>query len=446
MTYDVIRTQIDLKEFFTHPDSDTYTLWIDVEWDTNPPAIIDYDEPNRILSIEGTETGSIEFDVKAQILDQIATSSFQVNIVQPELQTTVVPDFSGADGFTIDLSEYYNIDQFPEMEFNVTGSYSVDTEVILEDSTLFVYGTELDQFTVDIIASLYDFTSHTQTINVDITSISPFEITGATNEFESGGYKYYEFRTPGTLRAFALGKENAEVLLIGGGGGGGTNSGGGGGGGQVFTTGSLLKTPFIDITVGNGGNGGTTSPATNGQSTLLSNGDITFESFGGGRGAGLTNISTVYGAAVGASGGGGRYSNYHPGGGAQPIEEGVTGYRGSSRYKSLPKRSAGAGGGFSEAGIDPANGIKADGGNGTQIWFYPGGGGGGGYDHNYVHGREATIGGFGGGGGGASTTVSPVITAKPGAPNTGGGGGGGSNFDYPGQPGGSGIIVIRVPI
>lgn len=226
---------------------------------------------------------------------------------------------------------------------------------------------------------------------------------------------------------------SVEYLLVGGGGGGGRNGGGGGGAGGVLT-GTLTATETAyPITVGAGGLASTADQA-NGQS----GGNTT--AFGltavGGGGGGSSNSDAKYGLS-GGSGGGGSASGT---GGAGTSGQG---YAGGNGWATTNYAGGGGGGAGAAGGNAPSSTRGGAGGNGVSSSLTGAalcyGGGGGGRSTS-----TAGAAGMGGGGRGSGLT----LVALPGMDGRGGGGGGGSQVSGSKPParGGSGIVILRVPL
>ena len=272
-------------------------------------------------------------------------------------------------------------------------------------------------------------------------------------EFDNLVFVYTNAAVTGALTLDSTVRANARILLVGGGGAGGSgggdnnNHGAGGGGGA----GGYLEAPSLTLVGGNysitvgsggiakaamsiqaGGNGGSSLIATNGV-TLVA-GNTTLEAFGGGGGGAECN--GVGGDGIGSGGGGSFEYNaaVHPGGIC------TTGQGSDGGSGATFNRTAGGGGGASEAGYEPTkNNIGAAGGDGRECDItgtaivYAGGGGSGAKGSNFG------AGGAGGGGYGAGGSADP----KSGADGLGGGGGGGS-LTVAGANGGCGTVIIRI--
>ena len=231
--------------------------------------------------------------------------------------------------------------------------------------------------------------------------------------------------TFGTIKAAGT----ITYLAVAGGGGGGTPSGndggGGGGAGGYLASTSAFGIGTITITVGAGG------LAASGSNSAISSA-LTVTAIGGGSGGFNAARASNLGAS-GGSGGGGQAAL----GGAGTSGQGFAGGVGSSSSFA----SGGGGGGASAPGSNAVSQTGNKGGDGlassitgTTV-FRAGGGGGGGYD-------GSGQGGLGGGGAGAWGAGAQPPYA--GTANTGGSGGGGYNSTS--AAGGSGIVVLSIPL
>ena len=248
--------------------------------------------------------------------------------------------------------------------------------------------------------------------------------------------------------------EEKEVwfLVVGGGGGGGYDcSGGGGGGGFVESNSVVLAAGTYTVTVGAGGTGGKQvgQNGGNGGDSVISFGGVDIvRAIGGGGGA-------SYHSKNGADGGSGGGASGNTGGTGGVGMEGQ-GYAGGDTVVST---SGGGGAGGVGGTSSSKNAVGGSGGPGRaseitgEEVYYAGGGGGGGYNNTHAN----VNGGIGGGGNGArNTTVAArqaeflsdgrnEYEAEAGVDGLGGGGGGANNIDYVGRPGGSGVVIIRIP-
>lgn len=246
---------------------------------------------------------------------------------------------------------------------------------------------------------------------------------------------------------------SVDYLVVAGGGGGGnsTNSGGGGGAGGFRTdTGVSLNTNTVyQITVGAGAAQG--DPGSNGSNSVFQS----ITSTGGG-GAGANDSA----GQNGGSGGGGSYYT-GAGLGNTPSTSPSQGNNGAQGRFDVTKReyTSGGGGGAGAAAVQRPDSSQtaSDGGAGTASSItgssvtYAGGGGAGHALFSGGTGGAWYAGGAGGAGGGGQGGGNGTVSTA-GSANTGGGGGGaGGQFDtspttfYAGQPGGSGIVIIKIP-
>lgn len=236
---------------------------------------------------------------------------------------------------------------------------------------------------------------------------------------------------------------NGSYLCVAGGGGGGTvrvginNSGGGGGGGFLAGNFSSRSGVLIEIVVGAGG-----PPQTQGSNSRLispqTQANLSVISYGGGGGD-----SGSGGSGAGGLGSGSPTSSWAGGAGVYPGSTYINspirqGYNGGTGWGS--GQGGGGGGAGGNGGNGVANTSSGGGGAGASNNFSTGvnsfyaGGGAAGWDIAAARG-----GGTGGSGGGGNQ-------GQPGGTNTGGGAGGGSvGYTSPGT-GGSGIVVLRLPV
>lgn len=230
---------------------------------------------------------------------------------------------------------------------------------------------------------------------------------------QSGTFTVHTFNSSGSFVPNDI--KSVEILIVGAGGGsaGGGAGAGGGGGGEVVTNSAVAVTSSITVNVGIGVSG-----ATGGSSSF---GSIT----GTGGTAGTNNIGTGGTSGDGFAGG--------------------IGSTNSGVCTTTLNRQGGGGGGASTIGVNVADPIAGNGGDGIQssisgiATFYGGGGGGG---------SERGTAGSGGQGGGADGGVgSGGASGNNGVANTGGGSGGaGGLCNVAGNnpvTGGSGIVIIR---
>lgn len=337
------------------------------------------------------------------------------------------------------------------------------------------------------------FTDKVETDN----NIAGIGATYSTSEvFEPGnGYRYLIYTAPGYLNVNRGG--SVDLLVVGGGGGGGRGqysppsnyfgAGGGGAGGYFEDFNFTIPIGEYDISIGAGGGvvsnqnvPGVLSAGLPGTPTYIIGPGITsITAYGGGGGAGAVDSPNLPGSpgSDGGSGGGGSGHNGsedYPGGtgnrtSAQytatgsPIPaylqgsgqpQGNDGGAGASPFQGGGGGGAGAAGGTAGGGAADNNG-----GDGRAAWTndagippsygtpgpapgrYFAGGGGGGY--KFI--APNNNGGAGGGGQGHDDYPPTIQDGTAGTVNTGGGGGGGDGFDL-GQPGGSGIVIIRYRI
>ena len=323
------------------------------------------------------------------------------------------------------------------------------------------------------------------------------------------GWAVYTFKRDGVFTVVPGAVVQADVLLIGGGGagGGGEYGGGGGAGGFVDRHGVLIYShegshphglayPDGEVTVGDGGAAvpwdAVAGPSQQGQDSLLGTQLIAHGGGYGGRNGGIAS----YSASDGASGGGARgnetwlrndggidlyegipgraiYNQAVPeGGDAKDYEEGHDGGKGGDS-SAWYNHSAGGGGGASWPAHDRAysiGGTHMTGGLGRvcdirgwytcpdpmmgglyreagMTWVEWWAGGGAGMEKPNLWSYPSGGDGYRGGG----------SCASDGAANTGGGGGGYGYFgadtpegetpgNAPGRAGGSGIVIVRIPM
>ena len=251
-------------------------------------------------------------------------------------------------------------------------------------------------------------------------------------------------------------------LVIAGGGGGSSAGGGAGGLRTSYTNTSSLNghnesslalsvATNYTVTVGLGGSGSqvdTVSQSSGTNSTF--SGSFTgspITSTGGGRGGTIGDVGLTA-LAGGSGGGGGSFGTTQTYGAAavtSPVTQGYAG-GGNNNFTPSPHPSGGGGGANSVGSNATSSNTSGNGGAGLEVNiiggtgnFYAGGGGGGTYALTSNYGT----GGTGGGGDGIGTS------AGQGTSNTGGGGGGGNAMGggaaYPGQTGGSGVVILRYP-
>lgn len=262
-----------------------------------------------------------------------------------------------------------------------------------------------------------------------------------------GTFWYHAFLTSGTFVPQA--NLTADVLVVAGGGGGGSGGGGGAGGLLAFTSQSLTLINY-PVTVGAGGAGGVAyGNGSNGGNSQFA--ALTASVGGGGGGGANIGVSPPTGGSGG--GAGWRLNNTGLPGGSGTPGQGNNGGAGGVNPGGYP------GGGGGGAGAVGGNANTTDqagaGGNGVSTYsswglatttgqnisgtvWYAGGGGG----SLYIDGSGSAV--AGGNGGGGAGVKSASSSGNRGAANTGGGASG-SVTDV-GQPGGSGIVIIRYPI
>ena len=250
---------------------------------------------------------------------------------------------------------------------------------------------------------------------------------------------------------------DVDILMVGGGGAGGGNlngppnygGGGGGAGGMIQISNYTLQAGAHPISVGAGG-----GSESNGSPTFIVTDRDTITAYGGGRGAAFPGVAAKSGGSGGGAtpyegtsnwGEGNKQTGSRPGTPIAPIPD-VPGTPQGNNGSASGAPIGGGGGGAGQAGQGTAGG-----GNGlANDWIPPsygtpgptpgrwfaGGGGGGNYGNSNL-----IPGGVGGGGNGGNCSG-----GSSGAVNTGGGGGG-SGCTSPGrdgEPGGSGILAIKV--
>ena len=290
----------------------------------------------------------------------------------------------------------------------------------------------------------------------------PVQVTGGT-QTTIGSYLFIEFENgmPGTFTVDSGETEEAVILIAGGGGAGGCQvGGGGGGGGLVFRNDATLTPGTYTYSVGAGGAAVAYPPAFTGNpggNTTLTfpgnhpYGNVTNTALGGGGGGGHGRA-----AASGGSGGGGGAPPTNGAPGTQPGQTNTGwsqwGYNGGTGRNS--SWAGGGGGGAAGNGYpSPGNDNGGPGGYGRAFpgeippafgdnGVFCGGGGGCRNGHNGSNGA----GGPGGGGQGGGDEGQSPMDVMHGDDKTGGGGGGRrDNGDGSGR-GGTGVIIIRVPV
>lgn len=303
-----------------------------------------------------------------------------------------------------------------------------------------------------------------------VTPSAPFAATGGTITTPGDGFTYHTFTGGGTFTVTSGSQPAGVVLVVAGGGGGAWASGnsqfgGGGAGGVVYTT-SVPFSPTggngsgaYTVTIGGGGAGTPTAGPNNGGSPGTDSSFTGLTTAIGGGGGGDFNIN----GKPGGSGGGWYYSNPNSQPGAGTPGQG---FPGGSPDNGNAKGGGGAGGKGAlivptPASPAPYNRNESSGGPAVTYFGIDVGGGGGGNASVNRPSVPSTwpfiaYGGANAGSGGLSQSrpiplggPAPVRTATAGTANRGGGGGGGNNTsagNEAGQPGGSGIVIVRYPV
>ena len=260
----------------------------------------------------------------------------------------------------------------------------------------------------------------------------------------SFGYQVLGFGSGASGRA----PYTLSYLVIGGGGGGGGQGGAGAGGGgyrnsyaadtysgrnsSIETAPTVATGIVLTIDIGAGGGINDPSNGSQGESTVITGtGFSTITSLGGGYG----NHSGP-GQSGGCGGGAGFLSTS---GGAGTAAQGFDGGHGLGH--ASPYAGGGGGGTSQDGAVTPSPSVGGAGGNGlastiTGTSVTRGGGGGG----SARTGGSAGAGGTGGGGPGGTGS-----TGTAGTGNSGGGGGAGGHFTAAGI-GGSGVVILRMPL
>ena len=303
---------------------------------------------------------------------------------------------------------------------------------------------------------IYNSTSSTlqvyQGTKWDTLSNVSFTPTGGNATYTFGSYKVHAFTSNGNFVPNTAG--TVDILIVAGGGGAGTPdrtnyngawNGGGGAGGVLYTTSVSVTAQSYSIVIGAGG----ARQANGDNSTALG-----LTAIGGGRGGGTTSAGSGnvnWNGAAGGSGGGGLGDRPGPmQGGAGTAGQGNAGANGTDPGGSPNFEQGGGGGGAGEAGDTDGIGYGGDGRDmsaqfgttyGENGVFGGGGAGGQGTDNS----SSVNYGGTGGGGNSGGGYQNNSYASEAGAANTGGGGGAGGNATggAGGQPGGSGIVLIR---
>jgi hypothetical protein len=322
----------------------------------------------------------------------------------------------------------------------------------------------------------------TFSLNPTYTSKATIGGTGSGKFLITSNYEYYVFtNTSASSTLTFTTATNIEYLVVGAGGNGGPCDfgGGGGAGGVLKSTVSVSSGTTFTITVGNYATYNNRQATRGGNSTISGTGITNGTAYGGGSGAAAWQYT--FAANTGGSGGGGGAYGYDIGG----VATTGSGYNGTSGGNAGSGFGSGGGGGAGGNGynsiyINPV-GWGGVGGNGTSVysdWIvtvagymntvftnwsnytvsngigYIASGGAGGTGSNSAANTgftARTIGGGGSGGPRAYANINDTPLPTAGIPNTGGGGGGfGGGFpgyyQYFQNVGGSGIIIIRIPI
>jgi len=263
------------------------------------------------------------------------------------------------------------------------------------------------------------------------------------------------------------------LCVAGGGGGGGNGGGGGGGGGLLQGTTLVTANTNITIVVGKGGDQSAAGGLGNSGVNSSISGGITSSITAIGGGGGGTNNGSGGGALNGGSGGGGGQDNGQAGrlscaGGTGTQGQGYAGGFGMHISGALLGGGGGGGAGSCGSNLGPqaynssAPVISSGGTGGKGLYSYItgsqvgyAGGGGGGMNTNTGYGFQSGFGGggtssnlFGAGqGGGGGQSGGTFKNPSAGTNGTGGGGGGGIHpATQIGSAGGSGVVVIRIPL
>jgi len=210
---------INLDDYYSHKYEDDFDINYTLSFSGS--GEIDYQQTDNIVVITGTSEGSITGSVIANVFDVTSTQQFTIDIPFPDIVIQDIPDFVGKHGFILNLNEYFDKETYDEIQYSVTGSHSENPVVYIEDDLLYVFGSEIEQFDVMVTATFRNFTPVTKTVNVNFIEEADFEINGASNVYDSGNYRYYEFTDTGETVAEVTGSTSVEVLMVGGGGAGG---------------------------------------------------------------------------------------------------------------------------------------------------------------------------------------------------------------------------------
>lgn len=292
--------------------------------------------------------------------------------------------------------------------------------------------------------------SYSGNSNSITTSAPPYMCVSASGASITtcGSYKYARFIGSGSFTVNSVGAcgtygNKIWYLVVAGGGygadgsGTGATGGGGGAGGFLSNCGYTQTVSARGYTVTVGSSTFNSSIACIATATAGGRGANQFgpASIGGSGGGGGGTFTAYTGPAAGTSGqgnsggagsftGGGKCGNYAAVGGGGGGASGVGG-------NGITYSMFSGGGGYGGAG-------RASCITGSSVG-YAGGAGGGGYAASPV----GTIGASGGSGGGAGASGANGYAPTAGTAYTGGGGGGSANTSAIGQPGGSGIVVVR---
>ena len=310
-------------------------------------------------------------------------------------------------------------------------------------------------------------------VSVEPLPETPYEVTGNPKVFIDGGYVVYAWRDASQTGTLKIPSEyssvRADYLVVGGGGAGGfCRGGGGGGGGVVYETVQDLASGTYAIIVGAGGvpdvwekpsgagdnpykySGSSTAGTDGGRSAITIEGTVVGEALGGGGGGtfitGQDSAYTQYGSSGAGRTGANAGGSANMAGSTAALD--ASGFAGGAAW-SKDGASGGGGGAGANGVAASANDHSGNGGDGVECSitgesvFYGGGGGAG------VYSGTAGVGGLGGGGNGGNVNTSPGCTA--GVNGLGGGGGGASGAGNKwvatvGAPGGSGTVIIRLPL
>lgn len=333
-------------------------------------------------------------------------------------------------------------------EFRVSSNFA--TATILHTNYNIMLDNILSEGSFSSSSTSSSSSSNSSSSSSSSFSINPLLLSEGGTITVSGGYRIHTF-TVDTDSAFILNEaRTVDYFIVGGGGATGNNNCGAGGGAGGVVSGSAYITPNLyPVIVGDGG----VNPSTE-VSSYVGNGENStvfgITASGGGQGGhgGSGGDEFAHDGRNGGSGGGGAgvysYSYGNPDGGLSISGQGFDGGIGLNTGTTAA-RAAGGGGGAGELGEDAVAYNGGDGGIGVAtnirgyVEYFAGGGGG---STNNSTGRG--LGGIGGGGDGSDDGNLP----QNGTPYTGGGGGGRQEGDQTSGlgNGGSGIVIIRVPI